>query len=298
MSPARSPTSGETPPPPRRAPSVVSLWLGGAVLLWGLYALVFASAGGDDLAHGAAHALANVAPLMLLAAGVRGLLKGEVMQRSTPVQAAWHALLAICFAFLWYAALVVTLAILRGLQGQGFAIQGFSGPALTWQVFQGLILYAAIAAVCYAVRGAREAAQVTLVAGPQWPPLQSVAHQSMAPQSIAPQSIAPMTRYLIRQGEALTPVEFSQIIALTGAQDYAEVATTQGVHLVRLSLAELEARLDPDSFVRIHRSTIINLAHLKHTEPAGGGRLLAHLSNGQVAQVSRSGAQALRRFVV
>lgn len=262
----------------RRAPSVVSLWLGGATLLWGLYTLVFESAGGDDALHGAVHALANVVPLVGLSFGLRVILKGEVMRHSPAIQSGCHAVLAICFAFLWYASLVVLLALVSGISGTGFAIRGFSGPALTWQIFQGLILYAAIAAVCYAVRGAREASQVEIIASPQRAP--------------------PMARYLIRRGEALTPVEVSQIIALTGAQDYAEVATTRGTHLVRLSLAELEARLDPDSFVRVHRSTIINLAHLERTEPAGGGRLLAHLSNGQIAQVSRSGAQNLRRFVV
>jgi two-component system LytT family response regulator len=65
-----------------------------------------------------------------------------------------------------------------------------------------------------------------------------------------------------------------------------------------MSLGELEARLDPTSFVRVHRSAIINLGRLERTEPAGGGRLLAHMSNGETIQVSRAGAQALRRFLI
>ena len=264
--------------PRRRPPSVTGLWLVGAGLIWALYAFVFVGTGRDAPAHAALDAVANVLPLMLLAIAVRAILKAEVMPRSTPAQAAWHAGLAVAFAFTWYATLMALLALLSGLRGGSFALVGFSGPALTWQVFQGLILYAAIAAVCYAVRGGREAAEVTLV--------------SPAPRP------APLTRYLIRRGDEMTPVEVDEIVTITGAQDYAEVSTVHGRHLVRLTLSELESRLDDTSFVRVHRSSIVNLRRVERVEPAGGGRLLVHMNNGEVVQVSRSGAQALKRFVV
>jgi two-component system, LytTR family, response regulator len=69
-------------------------------------------------------------------------------------------------------------------------------------------------------------------------------------------------------------VEVDEIVMIAGAQDYAEVSTTDGrKHLVRMSLAEFEQRLPDDSFVRVHRSTIINIAHLGRAEPIGSGRL-------------------------
>lgn len=259
-------------------PSLATLWIGGSLLLWALYAFVFLGIGRDRGVSAVIHALDNVLPISLLAIAVRALLKAEVMRRSTLVQAVWHAALAMAFAFIWYAMLLVLLAITAWQPSEGLVITGFSGPALTWQTFQGLILYAAIAAVCYAVRGGREAAQVTMVTTPAPPP--------------------PLTRYLIRTGEEMTPVETADIVCITGAQDYSEVATVRERHLIRLSLGELEARLDPMSFVRVHRSAIINLARLERTEPAGGGRLLAHMSNGERIPVSRAGVQALRRFLV
>ncbi len=276
-SPPPSPVERE-PPRRRPPPTVAGLWLAGAGLLWVGYAFVFVGTGRAGPARAALDAVANVLPLMLLAVTVRAILKAEVMRRSTAAQATWHAGLAVAFAFTWYATLMALLALLSGLQGGSFALVGFSGPALTWQVFQGLILYAAIAAVCYAVRGGRDAAEVTLVApSPQAPPL---------------------VRYLIRQGEEITPVEVDDIVSITGAQDYAEVSTLGGRHLVRLSLAEFEARLDAASFVRVHRSAIINLRRLSRAEPAGAGRLVAHMTTGEQIQVSRSGAQALRRLIV
>ncbi len=257
---------------------MAALWIGGALLLSLLYAGVFVGTGRDAPGRALLHGAANALPVALLAVAIRALLRGEVMKRSTPVQAAWHAGLAAAFAFLWYASLVIVLAGVGRLDGRAFELTGFTGPALTWQVFQGLILYAAIAAVCYAVRGGREAAQVTLV----------------APAPAAP----PLVRYLIRQGEDITPVEVDDIVTITGAQDYSEVSTVAGRHLVRLSLAEFEARLDPHAFVRVHRSSLINLRRLDRAEPAGGGRLLAHMDNGEAVAVSRTGAQGLRRLIV
>lgn len=85
---------------------------------------------------------------------------------------------------------------------------------------------------------------------------------------------------------------------MRGAQDYAEVTLADGSsRLVRLSLAELEAKLPHDMFIRVHRSTIINLAYLVRAEPAGSGRMILHLPGGPV-DASRSGAQLLRQRVL
>ena len=265
-------------PAPGAAPSIVSLWLAGTGLLWALYAFVFVSTTNAGLGQAVGDAFCNVLPLSLLAVAVRAVLKAEVMRRSTAVQTLSHTGLAVGFSFTWYATLVLLLAVSGDLRGWEFRIIGFHGPALTWQVFQGLLIYVAVAATCYAVRGGREAATVTIVEERAAPPA--------------------LTRYLIRQDDELTPVDADEIVSISGAQDYAEVVTTRGRHLVRLSLSELEARLDPTRFVRVHRSTIINLHRLQRTEPAGGGRLVAHMTNGYAVAVSRSGVQELRRFVV
>ena len=264
-----------------RAPTVVELWAGGGMLLWALYATVFLRTTSATFGEALLDAAANVVPLALLAVAVRALLKAEVMRRPAPMQMAWHAALAPAFALTWYALVVVSLGLSRGVRGGGWTPEGFAGPAVTWQVFQGLVLYAAIACACYAVRGGRLATEL------------------MAPLPPTNAATPAMRRYLIRQGEALTPVNVEDIVTITGAQDYAEVTTVGGRrHLVRLSLGELEARLDPTSFVRVHRSAILNLGRLERTEPAGGGRLLAHMTDGQHVHVSRSGVQALRRFLI
>ena len=96
----------------------------------------------------------------------------------------------------------------------------------------------------------------------------------------------------------MRPVEVRRIVTITGAQDYSEVTTLEGRHLVRMGLGEFEERLDSHRFIRVHRSAIINFDHLDRLEPAGGGRMIAHMASGDSIEVSRSGAQALRSFIV
>lgn len=259
---------------PLAPPSGAMLWTGGTALLWALYTFVFVETAGEPVTAALSDAAANVLPLAMLAALTHALLKTHVMPRKVLVQAAYHTGLAVMFATTWYALVLVVLAFFSGMRGHGFAVTGFSGPAFTWQVFQGLVLYATIAATCYAIRGGREAANVTIVA------------------------TTPLERYLTRAGDEMVPVNVRDIVSITGAQDYAEVVTLSGNHLVRMSLAEFQRRLDPVRFVRVHRSTIVNFDHLIRSEPAGGGRMLAHMANGDMIPVSRAGAQTLRAFIV
>ena len=256
-------------------PSGWLLWLGGAVSLWALYTLVFVQTGLLGWAAGMEAAWANVLPLAILAAAIHAILRAGLMKRGVAVQTVVHLALAPTFALTWYALVIVLEGFQGGWTGNGFAVRPFTGPAFTWQCFQGLVLYATITATCYAIRGGREAASLTIVSSP------------------------PLERYLTRSGDEIMPVDVAEIVSITGAQDYSEVATRDGRrHLVRMSLGEFERRLDANRFLRVHRSVIVAFPHLSRAEPAGGGRMLAHLANGDIVQVSRAGSQLLRSFIV
>lgn len=257
-----------------RPPGWVALWTGGVLLAWLLYAAVFYATTPIAFGFAALDAAANVAPLALLASALHELIRRWVMPRSVVVQAAQHAGLAVVFSVTWYALTIVLLSFVHGLVEARWTIYPFSGLAFIWQSFQGLILYGLIAATCYAIRGGRMAAPVTIVQTP------------------------PLSRYLVRDEEGMRPIDVDEIITITGAQDYAEVATASGRHLVRMSLGEFEKRLDASRFLRVHRSAIINFHRLIRTEAAGGGRMIAHMTNGEAIPVSRSGAQLLRSLAV
>jgi two-component system, LytTR family, response regulator len=76
--------------------------------------------------------------------------------------------------------------------------------------------------------------------------------------------------------------------------------TASGSHLVDRALGELEQRLDPRQFVRIHRSAIVNLAWVGEVRPDLGGRLVVRLKDaGQTElQVARDRARAFKERLV
>jgi two-component system response regulator LytT len=79
-----------------------------------------------------------------------------------------------------------------------------------------------------------------------------------APDETVPVELAGVTRFLRR----------SQVRWVEAQGDYARLHTAEGSHLIRLSLATLEQRW-PD-FVRIHRSTLISLAHVRELQMVDG----------------------------
>jgi hypothetical protein len=255
-------------------PSALTLWLCASGGVWVMYLLVFLQVPGNSFVDAAINALANVAPLALLAAAAHWMIKRHLMQLSVVAQIIGHVAAGAAFAVIWFTLVTLVLALIRKAAGGPLDLTGFTGGAFVWQALQGLVLYWAVAATTYAVRGGRSAAPVTIV------------------------STAPLERYLTRTGDDIAPVHVRDIVLIAGAQDYAEVTTLTGTHLVRMSLGEFEQRLDPTRFIRVHRSHIINIDHLDHAEPAGGGRLVAYMVTGAVVPLSRTGSQTLRQLIV
>jgi DNA-binding LytR/AlgR family response regulator len=65
-------------------------------------------------------------------------------------------------------------------------------------------------------------------------------------------------------------------------------------HLVRETMAAMEARLDPARFARIHRSTIVNLARIRELQPTFNGEYAVLLHSGAKLTLSRGYRDALR----
>ena len=90
------------------------------------------------------------------------------------------------------------------------------------------------------------------------------------------------------------------IVVPVGELEYAEAAGNHvrlhagGVeHLLRETLSELEARLDPRQFARIHRSSIVSVAHVAELEPWFSGDYMVVLRSGTKLKLSRSYRQTV-----
>jgi two-component system LytT family response regulator len=66
-------------------------------------------------------------------------------------------------------------------------------------------------------------------------------------------------------------------------------------YLAALPLQELEARLPPATFVRVHRRALVNLAHVARLEPNEVGGFVAVTTGGHAVEVSRQAARDLRK---
>jgi two-component system LytT family response regulator len=104
----------------------------------------------------------------------------------------------------------------------------------------------------------------------------------------------PLRRLFARSGTRVVPVPLGEVTRIEAAGEYAELHTAGGSHLVRLTLRELAACLDPEVFEQVHRAHIVNLDAVLHLRPADDRRLLLVMKDGATVLASRSASERLR----
>lgn len=78
-------------------------------------------------------------------------------------------------------------------------------------------------------------------------------------------------------GNAVRLIPVEQVIYLKSATKYTLVVSEGGEALIRKSIREMASELDPDRFLQIHRSTIVNLDHVAHFSHGEGDHGELHL---------------------
>ena len=97
----------------------------------------------------------------------------------------------------------------------------------------------------------------------------------------------PLERVVVRDRDRLFFVAAGEIFHLSAEGNYVRVHTADKSHLIRGTLAGLEARLDPKRFARIHRSGIVNIAAIREIRAHFHGDYIVTLNNGQTVRLSR-----------
>jgi two-component system LytT family response regulator len=97
-----------------------------------------------------------------------------------------------------------------------------------------------------------------------------------------------LERLLIKTGGKITFLIADEISWIEADGVYVKLHTASKTHLYRTSLSELEKSLNPQIFVRIHRSTIVNLASMKELYLHSHGDYIAVLNDGTKLKLSRS----------
>jgi len=104
----------------------------------------------------------------------------------------------------------------------------------------------------------------------------------------------PLRRLYVRVGGRIIPVPVEKILHCEARGDYVALHTAEGCYVVNTSVEYLAERLSPESFVRIHRSRIVNLEAVEAFERHDDKRVRARLTNGTTVVASRAWSSALR----
>mgnify|MGYP000675207468 CR=1 FL=1 len=92
-------------------------------------------------------------------------------------------------------------------------------------------------------------------------------------------------------------VDVDTIERIDAAGDYMCIYTADNSLILRETMKDLEKRLDPRHFQRVHRSTIVNLSQVREVKPHTNGECFLVLGSGAQVKVSRSYRDVVARFV-
>jgi two-component system LytT family response regulator len=92
-------------------------------------------------------------------------------------------------------------------------------------------------------------------------------------------------------------VDVDTIESVEAAGDYMCIKTGDNTLILRETMKDLEKRLDPRRFQRVHRSTIVNLDQVRQVKPHTNGECFLVLDSGTQVKVSRSYRDVVARFV-
>jgi two-component system LytT family response regulator len=104
----------------------------------------------------------------------------------------------------------------------------------------------------------------------------------------------PLKRLTVRNGRNITFVDTESIDWIEAAGDYAELHVGSKVCLIRESLTTLETLLDPEDFLRVHRSVIVQVDRIVRITALANRDGYLTLRNGTSLRMSRSYSRSLR----
>jgi two-component system LytT family response regulator len=101
-------------------------------------------------------------------------------------------------------------------------------------------------------------------------------------------------RLIVKSGGKVSFVRTDEIDWIEAAGNYLRLHVGNDVHLLRETMSSLEARLDPRVFVRIHRSTMVNIERIRELQPSFHGDYVVSLRDGTELTLSRGCREKLQ----
>lgn len=104
-----------------------------------------------------------------------------------------------------------------------------------------------------------------------------------------------LDRIMVRLARNISFVRVEEVDWIEAADYYAKLHVAKRAHLIRETMQELEKKLDPERFVRVHRSAIVNVDRIQTLQPYFRGGHVILLRDGTRLSLSRSRRAALEQ---
>jgi len=107
----------------------------------------------------------------------------------------------------------------------------------------------------------------------------------------------PQNRLVIKAKGRVIFLDLDEIDWVEAAANYVRLNAGKESYLLRETIARTSERLNPDEFIRIHRSTIVNARKIKELIPVNSGEYVVVLKSGKELSCSRSYRTLLQRII-
>jgi len=116
-------------------------------------------------------------------------------------------------------------------------------------------------------------------------------------ESKSPNGTPYTTRIVFKSKGRILFLPVSEICWIGAEENYVRICTQSETHLLRETMTHLEEKLDPNIFLRVHRSSIVNLQYVKEVRPEVDGEYGVHLLNGQKIPMSRTYRSRIKNWL-
>jgi len=103
-----------------------------------------------------------------------------------------------------------------------------------------------------------------------------------------------LERVVVKVGKKINVIPTNEILYLEAQDDYVMIYCSASKYLKQKTMKYFEAHLDPDQFIRIHRSYIVRIDRINRLELYEKDSYRMHLKNGEIMPVSKTGLKKLK----
>lgn len=104
-------------------------------------------------------------------------------------------------------------------------------------------------------------------------------------------------RIVVKSGSSIIVIPVEDILFLEAADDFVKIHTRKGNWLKNKTMAHFEQQLDPNQFIRVHRSYIVNITEITRLDPYEKDSHVLLLKSGEKIPVSKAGMARLKEVL-